>query len=345
MTQATPAAAPPEHLLMQMVTGKWVSKALAVVADLGIPDLLRDGARPVGELAQRAGVAEDPLYRLLRAAAACGVLKELPDRRFENNALSNLMRTDVPGSLRAMVRWICEDCAWQAWGGLGYSVKSDRPAFDQVLGADLFEYFKQHPGAAQVFNEAMINFTSITGPAVAKAYDFSAFDTIVDVGGGHGALLATIAAVHPRVRGIVFDRPEVVAGAETYLASCGIADRIDTRAGDFLENVPPGADAYIMKHIIHDWDDARSTRILSHCRNALKAGGRPGKVLIVDQVVTDRPEGIFSKLADLEMLVMTPGGRERTDAEFAELLRSAGLTMTRIVPTESIVSIVEAVSQ
>jgi hypothetical protein len=344
MPEAT-AAAPPEQILMQMVTGKWVSKALAVVADLGIPDQLRDGPRPIGELAKNSGADADALYRLLRAAAAVGVLVEHADRRFANNALSSLMRSDVPGSLRAMVRWICEDSAWRAWGGLGFSVQTGQPAFDRMIGAELFEHFKRHPEAARIFNEAMVNFTSVTGPAVAKAYDFSRFRKIVDVGGGHGALLAAIVESHPGVRGVVFDRPEVIAGAVPFLASRGLEGRIETAAGNFLESVPAGADAYIMKHIIHDWDDERSATILSNCRRALAGGESPGTVLIVDQVVTDRPEGVFSKLADLEMLVMTPGGRERTDREFALLLESAGLTMTRIVPTESLVCIVEAVSR
>ena len=336
-----PSTPPPEQILMQMATGKWVSKALSLVADLAIPDRLNTGPRPADELASETKVSADGLYRLLRASAAVGVLTELPDRRFENNALSNLLRSDVPGSLRGMVRWLGEDSAWQAWGRLDYSVTTGQPAFDHVLGAPVFDHFKRHPDAGQIFNAAMVSFTVITGRAVAQAYDFSGFTNIVDVGGGHGALLAAIAAAHPRVRGIVFDRPEVVAGAAPLLASQGLGDRIGTAGGDFLEAVPPGADAYIMKHIIHDWDDARSMTILSNCKRAMAPGGT---VLVVEQVVSDQPEAAFSKLIDLEMLVMTAGGRERTAPEFARLLDRAGLRMTRVVPTHSPVAIVEAVS-
>jgi len=192
-----------------------------------------------------------------------------------------------------------------------------------------------------VFHDAMTGFTSVTGAAVAKGYDFSAIRNIVDVGGGHGALLAEIAHRNPAIRGTVFDRPEVVAGAKPLLESQKLSDRIQTAGGDFLQSVPGGADAYIMKHIIHDWDDERSIRILSNCRKGMTSGG---KVLIVDQVVTDKPESMFSKLSDLEMLVMTPGGRERTAEEFSKVLDGAGLKMTRIVPTESLVCVVESVA-
>jgi len=342
MTQPAPPALQPEQLLMQLATGKWVSKTLSVVADLAIPDLLKEGPRPVDDLAARSAVDTDSLYRLLRAASGVGVLTELPNRRFENNALSNLMRSDVPGSLRAMVRWINEDSAWQAWGGLGYSVKTGQPAFNHVLGEEVFEHFQKHPEAGQIFNEAMISVTAMTGAAVAKAYDFSVFKKIVDVGGGHGAMLAAIAAEYPGIHGIVFDRPEVVEGVKPFLASQGVTARIETATGDFLDAVPAGADAYIMKLVIHDWDDERSVKILSNCRRVMAPGG---KVLIVEQIVSDRPEAVFSKVVDLEMLVMTPGGRERTEPEFARLLQASGLKMTRIVPTESMMAIVEAVSQ
>jgi C-methyltransferase len=341
MTQPA-AAPPPEQVLMQMATGKWVSKTLSVVADLGVPDLLRGGPRSAGDLAVTLNINADAFYRLLRAASGVGVLTELPERRFENNALSDLMRTDAPGSLRAMVRWIGEDSAWLAWNGLGYSVKTGEPAFDHLLGAQVFDHFKTHPEAGQIFNDAMVSFTGVTGAAVAGAYDFSSFKTIVDVGGGHGALLAMIAAEHPAVRGIVFDRPEVMAGATAFLAAQRLAERIQTVPGSFLDAVPAGADAYIMKHIIHDWDDERSAAILSNCRKVMAPGGR---VLIVEQIVTDRPDAAFVKVLDLEMLVMTSGGRERTEVEFGRLLQRAGLTMTRVVATASPVSIVEAVAQ
>lgn len=339
---STSVPPPPEQILMQMATGKWVSKALAVVADLGIADLLGGGARHVDDLAAAAGSGADGLYRLIRAMTAFGVFTELPGRRFENNAMSTLLRSDVPNSLRAMVRWLGEEGAWRAWSGLEYSVKTGKPAFDHILGTQVFDYFQAHPETGRIFNDAMSSFTAVTGPAVAKAYDFSGINTLVDVGGGHGALLARICQQHPGVRGVVFHRPEVVAGAGPLLAAEGVADRIRTEGGDFFERVTVGADAYIMKHIIHDWDDAHCVRILTNCRQAVAPGG---KVLIVDQVVTDGPESVYAKLSDLEMLVMTTGGRERTAEEFGRVLAAAGLTLTRIVPTESPVAVIESVAE
>jgi SAM-dependent methyltransferase len=331
---------PADQLLLQLATGKWASKAVGVVADLGIADLLGNGSRSSDELAADARVNPDALYRLLRTVASLGVLTELPDRRFKNNDASLLLRSDTPGSLRAMVRMVAMDSTWRAWGSLGYSVETGRPAFDHVHGAQLFEYFHGHPESAQIFHDAMVSFTTVTGPAVADAYDFSSCRTIVDVGGGHGALLAAIAKKHPGIHGIVFERPEVIDAARSFLDAQGL-NQIETAGGDFFGPLPGGADTYLMKHIIHDWDDERSIQILANCRKAMAPGG---KALIVEQVVTDRPDAVMSKLADLEMLVMTPGGRERTGEEFARLLAAAGLRLTRIVPTDYLVCIVEAVS-
>jgi len=340
MDQQTTPAPPPQQIVMQMATGKWVSKALSVVADLAIPDLLKDGPRPVDELARECGAHPDALYRLLRGVSAVGVLDELPGRSFRNNALSETLRSDVPGSMRAMVRFLGEDSTWRAWGGLKYAVETGMPAFDHVIGQHVFEHFKAHPEASRIFNDAMVNLTAVTGNAVVDAYDFSVFKKIVDVGGGHGALLATIAGRYPGVHGVVADLPEVMAGAREFIASQGLTNRIDAAAADFFESVPAGADGYVMKHIIHDWDDARSMKILSNCAQAMDPRG---KVLVIDQVVSDDPAAVFSKLIDLEMLVMTGGGRERTEQEFRNLLQRSGLKMTRIVRTASFDAIVEAV--
>jgi C-methyltransferase len=228
---------------MQLATGKWVSKALSVVADLAIPDLLKDGSRSIDELAASAGANPDSLYRLLRAATAVGVLTELPGRRFQNSEMSTLLRSDVPGSLRAMMRWLGEGSAWQAWGDLTYSVKTGRPAFDKVHGCQVFDYFAGHPESGQIFNDAMTSFTSVTGGAVADAYDFSGIKTLVDVGGGHGGLLVAIARKYPTIKGIVADRPDVAAGASALLASHGLQDRITASGVDFLQSVPAGGDA------------------------------------------------------------------------------------------------------
>lgn len=330
---------PAEQILLQMAVGKWVSQGLKVAAELGVADLLAEGPSSAEQLAAGTGSNPDGLYRLLRALAGVGIFTERSDRRFENNALSNALRSDVPRSARAMVRWIGEEAAWHAWADFGHSVRTGEPAFDHFHGAQVFDYFARHPGSAEIFNDAMTSFSASTGPAVARAYDFSGVRKLVDVGGGHGALLLAIAERHPALHGVLFDRPEVVAGAGRLLSGNPHGPRIEVRSGDFLEGVPEGADAYIMKHILHDWDDERCVRILGHCAGAVARGGR---ILVVDQVVTDGPDSTFSKLMDLEMLAMTPGGRERTEGEFRALFERVGLVLTRIVPTESPVSVVEA---
>lgn len=331
--------APPEQLILQMAVGKWVSQALKVAAELGVADVLADGAKDADEIARRTASHPDALYRLLRALAAMGVFQELPARRFANNSLSAVLRSDVPGSARAMVRWIGEESAWHAWADFAHSVRTGKPAFDHVHGEQAFDYFAKHPESAAVFNAAMTAFSAVTGPAVARAYDFSGVGKLVDVGGGQGGLLLAVAERYPRLRGVVFDRAEVIAGARAVLDTAPAGARIECVAGDFFAGVPRGADAYMMKHIIHDWDDDRCIQILAHCAWAMAPGGR---VLVVDQVIRDGADATFSKIMDLEMLAMTTGGRERTAAEFASLLERAGLELTRIVPTDSVVSVIEA---
>ena len=334
-------ASPPEEIMLQMALGKWVCKALAVAAEIGVADVLRDGPLSAAEIARRTGSDGDALYRLLRALASLGVFEEAEDRGFANNALSSTLRSDVPGSVRAMVRWIGEEAAWIAWSGLAHSVRTGRPAFDHVFGEPLFDYFGKHPETGRIFDEAMTSLSAGTGAAVARAYDFSSHGRVVDVGGGHGALLLAILERFPDTRGVLFDRPEVIEGARPALSSSAAMRRIELRAGDFFEGVPGGGDAYVLQHIVHDWDDDRCVRILAHCREAMAEGG---SVLVLEQPVREGPESGLAKLLDLEMLAMTPGGRERTEAEYASLFERAGLRLARVVPTDSMVSILEGVA-
>ena len=328
---------PPNQLLMQILFGKFAARALTEVANLAAADYLVDGPLGIGELASETGANEDAVYRVMRALASIGVFKELDGRRFANNEVSDLLRSDNPKSMRAMAQWLNCGPAWSAWGRLDYSVKTGQPAFDEVHGAQVFDYFKKDHETAEVFHHAMTSFSGMTGQAVADAYDFSDTRKIVDVGGGHGGLLATIITKYPHVRGVVMDLPEVVKDAPAHLGE--LSEKIDTAPGSFFDGVPEGGDVYIMKHIIHDWDDEHCVKILTHCRNSMTDGG---KVVVVETVVDDQPESSFSKLIDLEMLVMTTGGRERTEPEFAALFEEAGLKLSRIVPTESPVSVVEA---
>jgi SAM-dependent methyltransferase len=335
-------AVSPQVLVMQLLTTKVAAQALTQAAELGVADQLRQGPRPVAELADSLKVSEDALYRVLRALAGVGFFVEHPGRTFSNNENSEILRTGVPGSMRAMARWLGEESSWwKAWGQLSHSLRTGRPAAEVVFGGTTFDFFSRTPRVNEIFQSAMTDFSAVAAKAVAMAYDFAAVKRVVDVGGGHGTLLAAILEASPEATGVLFDLPEVLAGADATLEASGQSNRIEKVAGNFLEMVPADGDLYIMKHIIHDWDDARCITLLQNCRRAMKPGGR---VLIVEHVITDQPESTMAKLLDLEMLVMTPGGRERTDQEFRELLQKAGLELERIIPTESPVCVLEAVA-
>ncbi|WP_394833014.1 acetylserotonin O-methyltransferase [Pendulispora rubella] len=328
----------PAVVLMQLITGKWVSQAISVAAELGVADQLKDGARSSDELAAAVGANEDALYRLLRALTNVGLFQEDAARRFQLTELGQYLRRDVHGNLNGYARFLGEEHMWNAWGQLRHSVRTGEPAFDHVYGEPIFDYVAKAPDVAAVFQDAMTSISGAAGRAIAAAYDFGSVRKLVDVGGGHGFLLATILAANPRLKGVVFDVPHVVEGARQLLRAENLGDRIEVVSGDFFDAVPQGGDAYIMKHIIHDWDDARSIAILRNCHRAMVPGG---KLLVVDQVVPAPNEVDFAKLMDLEMLALTPGGRERTADEFRKIFAAAGFTLTRIVPTEAYLSVVE----
>jgi hypothetical protein len=269
-----------------------------------------------------------------------GLFAEGADRRFNLTPLGQRLRSDHPESLAGYARFTGHDCTWRPWGQLAYSVKTGMPAFDHVFGEPIFEYFSKHPEASAVFDNAMTSNSNKEAGAVAAAYDFKGVKTLMDVAGGHGLLLATVLRQHKAMRGVLFDLPHVAAGAAATFARTGVTERARIESGDFFKELPSGADAIVMKHILHDWDDESSRRILHTCHRAL---GPRGKVLIVETVVPPGNTPHFGKLLDLQMLVLTPRGRERTKSEFAELLRGAGFRMSRIVPTAGPASIVEAV--
>jgi hypothetical protein len=323
-----------------MTIGKWISQAVGTVVEIGVPDLLAKGARRCGDLAREAAVSEDGLYRLLRALASVGLFAEGADRRFKLTALGQLLRSNHPQSAAGYARFTAHDSTWRPWGQLSYSVKTGLPAFDHVFGSPIFDYFARNPQAAAVFDDAMTSISTTESRAAADAYDFKGINTLMDVAGGHGLLLATILRQNKSMRGVLFDLPHVAAGAAATFARTGVTGRVRVESGDFFAELPSGADAIIMKHIIHDWDDGSATRILQACHRAL---GPKGKVLIVDAVVPPGNAPHYGKLLDLEMLALTPRGRERTKVEFATLLRGAGFKLSRVVPTEGPLSIVEAV--
>jgi SAM-dependent methyltransferase len=318
--------------------GQFVSRALYHAAELGIADLLRPGPLSLDELAARTGSNPDALYRMLRALAAIEVFVEEPGKVFGNSELSECLRSDVEGSLGPMARWLGDISGWTAWGRFDHSVRTGEPSFDAVFGADCFSWMQSHPRSLQVFQAAMSGYSALTGKAVADAYDFSSIGRLLDVGGGHGTFLSLLLQRNPKLTGILFDRPEVIEQAAATFERASQASRVRLLAGDFLESVPDGADAIVLKHIIHDWDDDSCARLLAHCRRALPRGGR---VLLIESVLSDAPEGAFTKFLDLEMLVVTPGGRERSAEEFERLLSRAGFDLGALAPTKSPVSIIE----
>lgn len=337
MTNAAPNL-PPHAVLMGLMGGLWVSQSIAVVAKLGVADALARGARTSDELAAATGSHGPSLFRVLRALASVGVFVEESPGRFALTPVGETLRSG-PGSLRGMAVFLGEPFHARAVGDLLHCVRTGKPAFEHVHGARFFDYVTAHPDAAEVFDEAMTANTSAQQDAVVGAYDFSGIGTLVDVAGGHGSLLAAVLRATPTLKGVLFDLPHVAAKARRVFEAAEVADRVEVASGDFFKALP-AADAYMMKHIIHDWDDDRCVQILQNCRKAMRGAGR---VLVVDGVIPAGNDPFPGKLLDLEMLLMTDGGRERTRAEFEALFARAGLKLSRVLPTRSEVSIVEGV--
>ena len=335
-----PETPPPAAFLTQILLGSLSSQALYVAAKLGIADLLADGPKTVEQLATETSTDAPSLYRVMRALASVGVFTEQDGRAFALTPTAEPLRSDVPNSMRDVTIFWGEDWHWQVWGKTLYSVRTGKPAWSQIHGDEVFEYFGKNPEASEIFNRAMSSFSGIATQAVVDAYDFSGIETLVDIAGGHGRVLTGILEANPKMRGMLFDLPHVIAGAREQVAASTAAERVEFVEGDFFASVPEGADAYIMKHIIHDWDDERALTILRNIKQAMKANGR---VLLVEAVIADGNNQDFGKLLDLEMLV-SPGGKERTAAEYEDLFSRAGLKLTRIVPTKSPYSVIEAVA-
>lgn len=326
--------------LLEIIAANRITQAIYVVAELGIADLMKDGPRSAEEIAKAAGASEDAVYRLLRALASLGLFATLPGRRFELTLSGQSLRTDVPESLRAWARFNGHEVMWSPWGQLLHSVKTGKSAFDHVFGTTVFEYAAGHSDAATALNDAMTAFSAIDSAALAEAYDYSGIGTLVDVGGGHGLLLTTILKANSSVRGILFDLPHVAQGAVDRLRREGLADRCAVVGGDFFDAIPEGGDSYAMKFIIHDWDDDRAIQILRNCRRVMRSGAT---LLVLERVLSVGDEADFGKFSDLQMLVFTPSGRERTESEFTAIYDAAGFRLTRVVPTTSPLSIIEGV--
>jgi SAM-dependent methyltransferase len=330
-TSAKSADLPPRLALFQLVTSHYISRAIHVAARLNVADLLADGPRLVDNLATATGTHGPSLNRLLRLLASAGVFAETEIGTFALTPMGDCLRSGSPGSSRATALLFAGPLM-RAWDELHLAVQTGQPTFEKALGMDPFGYMAAHPEEAAVFNEAMTAVSTHTAKNVPVAYDFSSFKTVVDVGGGHGALLGAILQANPDVRGILLELAHVAEGAKKPIADSGLDTRCEIVAGDFFKSVPSGADAYILKSVIHDWDDARSVTILQNCHRAMSP---TGKLLLVELVLPARvdhsPRAQIGTGSDVNMLV-NAGGRERTDAEFAALFAAAGFKLTRIIP-------------
>jgi hypothetical protein len=335
---AATAELPPPVAMLQMIQGFWVSRALYVAAKLGISDLLKDGPKSSLELAQATGAHPTSLYRILRALDSVGVFAEDTNQCFALTPLGATLRTDVPGSLRFFAIEELGENHYPAWEKVLHSVNTGATGFSRVYGVNKWEYMAQHLDEARIFDQAMASFGSVVAAAIVSAYDFSSSATVVDVGGGDGSLLAAILKSNPRLRGVLADLPHVAEGARRRFEAEGLAPRCEIAGGDFFASVP-SADTYILKWIIHDWDDEQSLVILRNCQSVMSPDGR---VLLVEAVIQPGRATSFSKFMDLNMLVMT-GGRERTETEYRALLASAGLKLTQVIPTHTEMSVIEAV--
>jgi SAM-dependent methyltransferase len=330
------AEASPLAQITALMSGYWHTQAIYAAAKLGVADLLRDGPRSAADLAAAAGTDPRALYRLLRALAGLGIFAEEEGQRFALTPMAEFLRTDAAGSVRSLAV-VRGEWQYEAWGRLLYSVQTGRSAFEHVQGMPLFEYLSRHPEKGRLFDEAMTGIHGQETAAMLEAYDFSAVGTLADVGGGNGSVLTAILGRYPSLVGILFDLPGVAGRARANIEAGGLARRCRVVGGSFFEAVPAGADVYLLRHIIHDWDDARSVAILRNCRQAMGPGG---KLLVVEGVVPPGNEPSVSKFYDLAMMVL-PGGMERTEGEYRLLFEAAGFRLSRIVPTRSWVSLIE----
>jgi precorrin-6B methylase 2 len=329
----------PGQQILQMVAGFWVARAMQVAASLKLADHVDDSARSIIDLSTATKTHPISLYRLMRALASVGIFSEDGSGKFRHTTLSRLLRSNEPGSMRAFLESVLGGGHLRAWCEIDHSVRTGETAFDHAHGEGIWANFAKNEHEGRTFNQAMTDISGAFNPAVVKAFDFSKIGTLIDVGGGHGALLTSILSANPHLRGIVFDQPHVVAGARDTIAKAGTADRCETASGNFFESIPAGADACLMKFILHDWNEEKSTQILKTIHAALKPGGR---LLVVELVVPPGNEPSLSKWMDLNMLAMT-GGRERTEVEFATLFAACGFALVKVHPTESPLSIVEGV--
>ncbi len=318
--------------------GGWITQAIYVAAELGIADLLTDGPRTIEELAEQTSANGDALYRVLRALANVGIFSEEESYRFSLTPLAENLLSDAPGSLRPFGIMMGAEF-YQSWGNLLYSAQTGKQGFEKRYGVPFFQYMTEHHERHSIYDAAMMVHGIAETEPMLDAYDFSGFQTVVDVGGGHGRMLAAILNRYPEINGILFDLPAVAQRSQSIISGLGLSDRCQIVGGDFFDSLP-AADAFVLRHIIHDWDDKEAISILRNCRDAMNPEGR---ILVVETVIPPLNEPCFGKWLDLMMLIV--GGRERTEEQYRQLFSKAGLKLNRIVSTAHEISVVEGVRQ
>lgn len=337
--ETTSQALPPHAQLIQMGTASWVSAMVYAAAKLGLADQLSTGPKSAAELAGTMRLHPPTLHRFMRTLAGLGILTERDGQRFALTPLGEALRTGAPGSARATLISFCGPSLWRGWEQLLYSLETGKSGFAEAWGMPIFEFLARNPEEASLFSEAMVGFNGGEPLAVARAYDFSGFEIVVDVGGATGNMLAEILSRYAGPRGVLFDRAHVVLDAPALLRARGVESRVTIEAGDFFETVPAGADAYVLSHIVHDWTEDQCATILGRCRRAIRPDGR---LLIIETVLPAGDTPHLGKVMDMVMLVF-PGGQERTETEYASLLGKSGFRLNRVVPTASAVSVLEAI--
>jgi ubiquinone/menaquinone biosynthesis C-methylase UbiE len=338
MTSGAMHEVPPPVAMMGLITGYWISQAVGVIALLGVADQLGEGPRDSSELARVVGADPGALYRVLRLLASIGVFVEVTPGSFGLTALGETLRSDALGSVRNFAITETAPGHWLPWGRLPESVRTGRPMAREALGMELFDWYAQNPEEAGFFNAAMGNLSALAASELVRVYDFSTVQTVADIGGAHGVLLAAILRANPTARGILCDLPHVIATAEEVIAAEGLSERCELVSCDFFEAVPEGADLHLLKQIVHDWDDERATQLLRTCHRALAPGG---KLLLIEMVIPPDNRPTPAQAMDLNMLVML-GGRERTEEEYQRLFQEAGFRLERVIPTHSPFSVIEA---
>jgi ubiquinone/menaquinone biosynthesis C-methylase UbiE len=338
--QTRPVAGIPPHVqLIQMGVAIWQARAVYAAAELGIADHLAGGCHSLDEIARMTGTHAPSLGRLLRALASCGLVEETSTGQFVNTTLGDALRDGAPGAARATILTIAGSWQWKAWDHFLYALQTGETGMQAAFGQDLFGFLSGEPVHSARFNDAMVGMHGAVASAVVAAYDFAGFKSVIDVGGGKGALLASILKAHPQMHAVLFDLPEVERTARDHMIAAGLDARCAFHGGNFFERIPPGHDAYVLAHVLHDWKDDQAVAILDQCRRAVGSGGR---LLVIEAVLPSDNTPHHGKLMDLLMLTVT-GGVERSEKEFARILAQAGFVLANVYPTGTHQSLIEAI--